>query len=109
MGSRDAQTYLASPEVVAASALHGVVTAPGYYRVPANWSGVEYGYGTGAEPTTENELVNIVQQLDSLVERAELAAGESDTARTAILPGFPDKISGQITWLDSDNLSTDGI
>jgi len=26
-----------------------------------------------------------------------------------MLPGFSDKISGQIIWLDSDNLSTDGI
>ncbi|KAJ2970448.1 hypothetical protein NUW58_g9695 [Xylaria curta] len=46
-------------------------------------------------------------RIDSLVERIESAEGES--AQTDILPGFPEKISGQITWLDSDNLSTDGI
>ncbi|RYP11175.1 hypothetical protein DL765_007862 [Monosporascus sp. GIB2] len=109
MGSREAQAYLASPEVVAASALHGTITGPGAYQVPADWSGVDYGYGTGAEPTTEDKLANLVQQMDSLIERVESAAGESDETQTEILPGFPDKISGQITWLDSDNLSTDGI
>ncbi|KAI1825177.1 hypothetical protein F4861DRAFT_502675 [Xylaria intraflava] len=109
MGSRDAQAYLASPEVVAASALRGTITGPGAYKVPANWSGVEYGYGTGEELGTENQLANFVQQLDSLVERVEAAAGETDKAQVEMLPGFPEKISGQITWLDSDNLSTDGI
>jgi homoaconitate hydratase len=107
MGSREASAYLASPEVVAASALHGTITGPGSYQVPAGWSGVEHGYGTGAEPSTEDQLSNLIQQMDSLVERIESAEGES--VQTDILPGFPEKISGQITWLDSDNLSTDGI
>ncbi|OXV10745.1 hypothetical protein Egran_01494 [Elaphomyces granulatus] len=83
MGSRDSQAYLASPEIVAASALRG----------------------TGAEP-----LAHLVQQMDLPIERIESAAGESDKTQTEMLPGFSDKISGQIIWLDSDNnLSTDGI
>jgi len=99
--------YLASPEVVAASALHGTIIGPGAYQVPAGWSGVEHGYGTGAEASTVDQLSNFVQQMDSLVERIESA--EVESAQTDILPGFPEKISGQIVWLDSDNLSTDGI
>ncbi|RYP67210.1 hypothetical protein DL771_007372 [Monosporascus sp. 5C6A] len=96
VGSRAAQMYLASPEVVAASALRGTVTGPGAYQVPADWSGVDYGYGTGVEPTTEDNLASFVQQMDSLIERVELAtAGESDKTQTEILPGFPDKISAQ--------------
>ncbi len=94
---------------MAASALRGTITGPGAYQVPANWSGIDYGYGTGGEPSTENQLANFVQQMDSLIERVESAAGETDTAQTEMLPGFPEKISGRITWLDSDNLSTDGI
>jgi homoaconitate hydratase len=109
MGSREAQTYLASPEIVAASALCGTITGPSDYQVSADWSGVQCGYGTGSEPTTEGKLASFVQQLDSLVERVEVAASEPDKDQTAILPGFPAKISGQITWLDCDNLSTDGI
>ncbi|KAL7953830.1 homoaconitase [Trichoderma compactum] len=109
MGSRDAQTYLASPEIVAASALRGTIAGPDIYQVPANWSGVAHGYGTGAEPTTEDQLSHFVQQLDSLVDRVASAADVSSETLPKMLPGFPDKIFGQITWLDCDNLSTDGI
>ncbi|KAI1495501.1 hypothetical protein F5X99DRAFT_415057 [Biscogniauxia marginata] len=58
------------------------------------WPGVGYGYGTGAEPTTEDKLADLVRQMDSLIERVKSAAGESDKTQTEILPGFPDKISG---------------
>ena len=94
---------------MAASALRGTIAGPGAYQVPAGWSGVDYGYGTGAKPTTEDQLANLVQQMDSLIERVDAAASESDKTQTEILPCFSDKISGQIIWLDSDNLSTDGI
>lgn len=107
MGSRDAHAYLASPEVVTASALRGTITGPGTYQVPADWSGIDYGYGTGAE---EDTLGNFVQQLDSLIERVErVVSAPDETVQTEMLPGFPEQISGQITWLDTDNLSTDGI
>ncbi|KYK54358.1 hypothetical protein DCS_06316 [Drechmeria coniospora] len=109
MGSRDAHAYLASPEVVAASALSGTIAGPDIYPVPADWSGVDYGYGTSTEPTVKDKLVNLVQQIDWQIEQLESVADESDRMQTEILSGFPDKISGQILWLDSDNLSTDGI
>lgn len=101
--------YLASPEVVAASALHGVIAGPGVYKVPEGWSGVDAGYGTGLAPTTENELFGLVQQLDSLTDRVESAAGSSDKPATKILPGFPEKISGEILFCDADNVDTDAI
>lgn len=107
MGHRDAQTYLASPEVVAASALKGVISGPDTYEVPTNWSGVEYGYGTGAVPTTENKLSNLLQQMESLIERVESV--ETPSSEADILPGFPEKISGEIIFCDADNLNTDGI
>lgn len=109
MGSREAKAYLASPEVVAASALSGVITGPGIYKVPEDWSGVDAGYGTGLVRTTENELSGLVQQLDSLIDRVESAAGPSDKPATEILPGFPEKISGEIVFCDTDNLDTDAI
>ncbi|KAI4150281.1 MAG: hypothetical protein LQ341_001119 [Variospora aurantia] len=107
VGHRDAQTYLASPEVVAASALKGVISGPDSYKVPTNWTGVEYGYGTGAEGTTENKLSNFLQQMDSLIERVETI--ETPGSKVDILPGFPEKISGEIIFCDADNLNTDGI
>jgi homoaconitate hydratase len=80
MGSRDAQAYLASAEVVAASALSGTISGPGVFKVPADWSGVEHGFGTGLEKTTEGELGSIIQQLDFLIERVESTEGASGSA-----------------------------
>lgn len=109
MGSRDAKAYLASPEVVAASALSGLISGPGAYQVPEGWSGVEHGFGTGAEPSTESALDNMIQQMESLIDRVESSAGGEEKAATEILPGFPEKISGEIVFCDMDNLDTDNI
>jgi homoaconitate hydratase len=108
MGSRDALAYLASPEVVAASALSGVISGPGAYEVPQGWDGVEHGFGTGAEPSTVDELSNMLQQMESLIDRVE-SADTSAKPATEILPGFPERISGEIVFCDFDNLDTDNI
>jgi homoaconitate hydratase len=104
----DSLAYLASPEIVAASALSGVISGPGTYKAPAQWSGIEHGYGTGMESTAEAKLSNMVQQLDSLIQRVESVEVASKVS-TEILPGFPEKISGEILFCDHDNLNTDGI
>ena len=110
MGSRNAQAYLASPEVVAASALNGIISGTGAYKAPENYSGVRVGYGTGSHVTTESELGNILEQLESHIDRVE-SSGVDDTlkATTSILPGFPEKISGEILFCDADHLDTDNI
>lgn len=111
MGSREAHAYLASPEVVAASALSGTISGPDNYEIPAGWSGVEHGYGTGpGQQTTADKLDSMVQQLDSLIERVESAASAITSASTTeILPGFPEKITGEIVFCDQDHLNTDAI
>jgi homoaconitate hydratase len=110
MGSRDAKAYLASPEVVAASALSGIITGPGIYQVPEDWTGVDAGYGTGLPRTPETELSGLVQQLDSFIDRVESAvAPAEDKPATEILPGFSARISGEIVFCDADNLDTDAI
>ncbi|KAI2641053.1 homoaconitase [Xylaria nigripes] len=108
MGSRKAQAYLSSPEVVAASALSGVISGTGVYEAPTGWSGVEYGFGTGEDRSKVSELGDLVQQLDSWIERVELADSAKTTAYE-LLPGFPEKISGEIIFCDKDNLDTDNI
>jgi homoaconitate hydratase len=60
------------------------------------------------DSTTESKLGNIVQQLDSLIQRVECVEGASKSS-TEILPGFPEKISGEILFCDHDNINTDGI
>ena len=110
MGSRNAQAYLASPEVVAASALSGVISGTGVYKAPANYSGVDFGYGTGSPVTTESELGNVLEQLESLIDRVESSAvDDTSKAITKILPGFPEIVSGEIVFCDADNLDTDNI
>jgi homoaconitate hydratase len=80
MGSREAKCFLASPAVVAASALAGEICGP---------SSVESGklpYSFEAGP-----------------------APESGGERVEILEGFPERISGRLLFLPEDNLNTDGI
>jgi homoaconitate hydratase len=79
MGSRDAEAYLASPAVVAASAAAGYITSP--------WDGAG-----GLDVAT--------------IERADPAPAP---AAVAIRAGFPRALEGDVLFLDADNLDTDGI
>ena len=127
-GSQKAQAYLASPEVVAASALHGYISGPGNYRRPEGWVGVERGEGEVVEKgnqisTAASALESFINQLDNAIDSAEakgLGATPSPTSAASatsgiiketvdILPGFPEMVQGEILFLDADNISTDGI
>jgi homoaconitate hydratase len=80
MGSRDALCYLASPEVVAASAIRGIIAAP--------MSGaVQQPRGTC-----------------SVLETPERRCGTRE-----IVEGFPRRVRGRVLYLPADNLDTDGI
>jgi homoaconitate hydratase len=79
MGDRDALAYLASPAVVAASAVAGYIAAP---------EGCGSGKLSGAIRVTERT-----------------AAREP----VAIIDGFPSELKGEILFVDKDNLNTDGI
>jgi len=124
MGSRDAQAYLASPEVVAASALAGKIAGPGWYEKPAHWAGVVRSEGEPFEErSVEDTLTNVIDKLDSIIEAgrqsgldpsapsSSAAPEETETADrlTEILPGFPEKVTGEIVLCDADNINTDGI
>lgn len=126
MGSTDAKAYLASPEVVAASALQGKIAGPGWYEKPADWAGVRRGEGDGVKEG--DRMISIEDALDKLIRDAEQAvkegeerltgASSSSTAAepaeessglTEILPGFPEKVTGEIVWCNADNVNTDAI
>ncbi len=81
MGSREAQAYLASPEVVAASAVAGYIAGP--------------------QPSDGRTPAKSFTILDS--------GAELQQETVAILPGFPEKIEGRLILLPQDNLNTDGI
>ena len=126
MGSTEAKAYLASPEVVAASALKGRIAGPGIYAKPEGWTGVEKGEGNGSREV--NRTISIEDALDRLVQEAEnlVAEGEkgvkapsaskveatpaaSTENRASIIDGFPEKISGEIVYVPIDNCNTDAI
>jgi len=85
MGSRDAKCYLASPAVVAASAVAGFICAP--------------ESADGQRSMADGKLE---RQYTALAISSE---GES----VEILPGFPDRVRGRLVFLNKDNLNTDGI
>ena len=120
MGSTDAKAYLASPEVVAASALSGKISGPGWYERPAGWSGVVRGEGDGVKEedrmiTADEAFQKIINQLDSMIDSAEETLGdtqsknEATTGSTEVYPGFPERVEGEIVFCDADNINTDGI
>lgn len=120
MGSTEAKAYLASPEVVAASALSGKISGPSSYEQPQGWSGVILGEGDGIKEeertvTPEEAFQKVIGQLDSMVEYAESDFAErdgieaDDASLTEILPGFPEQVEGEIVFCDADNINTDGI
>ncbi len=120
MGSTDAKAYLASPEVVAASALQGKISGPGWYKKPEDWVGVVRGEGDGIREedrmiTAGEALDKIIGQLDNMIETAENTFGEpeasqeSQSGSTEVYPGFPERVEGEIVFCDADNINTDGI
>ena len=80
MGSPNAEAYLASPAVVAASAMAGFICAP-----------------------DESPAMEQIQRLSIPEQTAR------DSKETPILDGFPEKISGDLLFCNTDNLNTDGI
>jgi homoaconitate hydratase len=80
MGSRDAQCYLGSPEVVAASAVAGYITGPRSFA--------------------HRELTPHYQ---------ELAVARETAERVEILAGFREKLVGRLVFMPQDNINTDAI
>jgi homoaconitate hydratase len=79
MGSRDAKAYLASPAVVAASAIAGHITGPeDLGRAVPEYSFRNLGWAPPVRPVEIRE-------------------------------GFPERIRGRVLLLPVDNLNTDGI
>ncbi len=79
MGSKNAQAYLASPAVVAASALAGKIT-----------------FTQESDSTEPNGKITIHSK-------------PAEKASVKILDGFPETITGALVFCPQDNMNTDGI
>ena len=80
MGSRDARCYLASPEVVAASAVAGYIRGP---------------HQIGDRAPARNYK--------------EFTASDAGAEKVEILQGFPDRLKGRLVFMPQDNVNTDAI
>jgi homoaconitate hydratase len=80
MGSREAQCYLASPAVVAASAHAGYICGP-----------------------EEGKRIDVVHRIKFL------ASAPATREKVRIQAGFPRELRGRLVFLPQDNLNTDGI
>lgn len=118
MGSTDAKAYLSSPEVVAASALKGKIAGPGTYQKPEGWEGVVRGEGGYTSFSIEDALDKLIKDAEAAISAGEESlTGGADAAEpaaagtglTEILPGFPEKVTGEIVWCNADNVNTDAI
>jgi homoaconitate hydratase len=80
MGSRDAKCYLASPEVVASSAVAGYIRGPHQF----------------ANRTPQRAYT-------------ELASAAGGAEKVEVLAGFPQRVKGRLVFMPQDNVNTDAI
>ncbi len=86
MGSKEAQCYLASPAVVAASAVAGYTPAP------------------------QDLSRDGRQAVSTGIKRNYTEFRAKPAAETVeVLPGFPSEVRGRLVFMPKDNLNTDGI
>jgi len=83
MGSPKAEAYLASPAVVAASALNGFISSP----------------GSSTSSSTQTPVGSL----------REVPVPPRGPTSVVINPGFPTRLSGGLVFCNQDNINTDGI
>jgi homoaconitate hydratase len=88
MGSRDAKCYLASPAVVAASALAGYICGP---------------------ESSESKATRDCATRGLERRYTELAAASGSAEKVEILAGFPQRVTGRLVFMPHDNVNTDAI
>lgn len=92
MGHPDAFAYLASPAVVAASAMNGFISGPN----SLNLEGL---------PRYDSPTISIVNADES----SGQSSADQDSSPEPLLDGFPDYFEGPLVFAPQDNLSTDGM
>ncbi|KAF8183964.1 homoaconitase [Pholiota molesta] len=90
MGHPNAQAYLASPAVVAASAIKGYICGPD-------------SLDPAALPPVKAPTFSIVDTPSAK------PSGDVSATQEPLLPGFPAVFSGPLLFAPQDNLNTDGI
>jgi len=103
MGSRNAVAYLASPAVVAASAVNGYISSPSEWKLDNN----------NVNGSSQRGPLGVIKQDgDSSSNTNSNNTSNSSGSNAEVVPlaeGFPKAIEGQLVFCYQDNLNTDGI
>ncbi|MCO5596213.1 hypothetical protein L7F22_050273 [Adiantum nelumboides] len=96
MGSPNAKAYLASPAVVAASAIEGRICGPNELEggLLPDQGGLQFSIEINSKQAAPMQEIN----------DATATASKND-----LLPGFPSQFKGPLIFAPQDNLNTDGI
>ncbi|KIM33199.1 hypothetical protein M408DRAFT_19534 [Serendipita vermifera MAFF 305830] len=89
MGSPKALAYLASPAVVAASAVTGYICGPDHLQ--------------------SQERFSTQAPIHSIVSTPARETSTTETGAQPMFPGFPSSFAGTLLFAPQDNLNTDGI
>ncbi|CAJ0765916.1 9185_t:CDS:2, partial [Entrophospora sp. SA101] len=102
MGSPNALAYLASPAVVAASAVAGKISSPAYISTLSTSS---------LKNTTSSKMPIITYAINNNSNPPPEPSFETSQPSTEsiIIQGFPETIEGELLFCHQDNLNTDGI
>ncbi|KAJ3170866.1 mitochondrial Homoaconitase [Geranomyces variabilis] len=107
MGSPNAQAYLSSPAVVAASAIAGYICGPASLP-PLNPSSK-----TLSTPSTQSSVSASARPATTFSETTVTDCSQPSTQQTAsppdIVDGFDPRLTGELLFCNHDNLNTDGI
>ncbi len=114
MGSREAQCYLASPAVVAASAVAGYICGPeAIHAVGGRRSMVD------GRKKPQGGMFARYKNLSSKrgakgtespgLAKTGLDRGTLENEVVEIVPGFPERVRGRLVFVPKDNLNTDAI
>jgi homoaconitate hydratase len=109
MGSRDAIAYLASPEVVAASAIKGQIALPEFMKTTPSGSNTVFQSLAHRKTNLFVAGEAPAQATHSIKANAKPATTTESSAANTLLEGFPETITGEIVFVHQDNLNTDGI
>ncbi|KIJ66823.1 hypothetical protein HYDPIDRAFT_85825 [Hydnomerulius pinastri MD-312] len=97
MGHPKAQAYLASPAVVAASAIKGFICSPDSLdpaRLPPSGAPMFYSASSDADPS---------------IASPSASAPVEQAVEETLFPGFPSAFSGRLLFAPQDNLNTDAL
>lgn len=101
MGHPNAQAYLASPSVVAASAVQGIICGPdslSSLRLEHKDLDLEPKYHIVESPSLKSTTSSTLAESTT-----------TNSTSIEIMPPFPTQINGPILFLPADNVSTDAI